>query len=316
MWLFFFFPFSLDNSEAVNNTDFLPSRLEVERAAIYEMAETLLRASPLMSRVGLITMTPHPQLIVPLTANLITFHKKLYGGGVRVQSGTIDPVASIRTASLMIRSGSQLTEDGRGSAGLAEPEFIAKLRQERLGLDIIVFGSADECTGPTTRLGPLVKRVGANAQVLSVPIGKIGQDLAAHCFNHLQSFAGIMRPILAGFSMDTRDELDDDLMMAIMLSMEDAKKEQNARAQVTSAAPVSKQQPARLPPQSKYKSTPASAKFTLKPRPETTEMVTTTTSSSDANEESLIPNPSLDSLDSHDLFKTELKSNEDGKVAI
>ena len=174
-----------------------------------------------------------PEVVIPLSRNTSELQRKLFA----VQpAGTADPLTTIRIAQLIYQAkkrkktnlelrlmlflGSLPTAVTNGHTRLLE--LARQLRQNNVKVDMVAFGAPDE-TGPIVELfQPFVDELGESSQLV---IAKPSQDFYSVVFNKLNSLIGQGRVNIPGLTspdVGFMDEADQDLMMAIMLSLQEA----------------------------------------------------------------------------------------------
>ena len=178
-----------------------------------------------------------PEVVLSLSRNSSELQRKLFE--VQMSGTTADPLTTIRIAQLitqakkrknknlkmrlMIFLGSVPSNATNEQARLLD--MVDKLRKIDLKLDIVAFGSLEETQQICSMFQPLINGLGNGSQMVIINKNK---DFIDTIFNKLDSLAGLGRLDMPGMWTTTiNEEADEDLMKAIMMSLQETNKVKN-----------------------------------------------------------------------------------------
>lgn len=222
---------SVDNSEFMRNSDFLPTRLQAQQEAVARVCNAKTRSNP-ENNVGLLTLSANPQVLATLTSDVGRILSKLH----QVQpKGEIDFLTGIRIAHLTLKHRQGKNHKMRivvfvGSPiDIEEAELVKvakKLKKEKVNVDIVNFG---EDKHNEKKLEAFISTLngpeGQSSNLVTIP----PTDLTTALFNSrvILGEDGVP-PGPGGMDFDPND--DPELALALRVSMEEQRQRQEEMA--------------------------------------------------------------------------------------
>lgn len=236
----------VDNSDWMRNGDFLPSRLQAQQDAVNLVAQAKLRSNP-ESNVGLVTLA-NLNVLVTLTTDAGKLLAKLHA--VEPQGDAIKFVQGVRIAHLALKHrqgknhktrivafvGSPINEAGNESVESTLVKLAKKLKKEKVNVDVVSFGEADDNADLLKKFVETVNGKEASAggsHLVTIPPGPHLSD-ALISSPILQSEDGSGPNVVAsgggGFDFGVDPNEDPELALALRVSMEEQRARQEAEA--------------------------------------------------------------------------------------
>lgn len=229
--------YSVDNSEFMRNSDFLPTRLQAQQDAVSIVCHSKTRSNP-ENNVGLLTMSSSPQVLATLTSDVGRILSKLH----QVQPlGDLDLLTGIRIAHLALKHRQGKNHKMRIIVFVGSPiEFdekelvkVAKrLKKEKVNVDVVNFGEEQANTEKlTTFINTLNGREGTGSHLVTVPPGPhLSDTLISSPVIQGEDGAGGAGLTGAGFEFGIDPNEDPELALALRVSMEEQRQRQEESA--------------------------------------------------------------------------------------
>ena len=245
---------SVDNSEFMRNSDFLPTRLQAQQDAVSLVCHSKTRSNP-ENNVGLLSLSSNPQVLATLTADTGRILAKLHQVQAR---GQLDLLTGIRIAHLTLKHRQGKNHKMRivvfvGSPVQADDKELVKqakrLKKEKVNVDIVSFGESQANTGKLQLfIEAMNGRDGTGSHLVTVPSGPHLTDalISSPVIQGEDGQGGAGLGGAGGF--DPFDPNDDpELALALRVSMEEQRARQEESARRAPAADASEAGPAPPP---------------------------------------------------------------------
>ncbi|ELT94296.1 hypothetical protein CAPTEDRAFT_179091 [Capitella teleta] len=238
---FYYFFYSVDDSDFMRNGDFVPTRLQAQQDAVNLICHSKTRSNP-ENNVGLLALTSH-EVLVTLTADV----GKLLACLHQVEpNGNIKFVSAVRVAHLALKHrqgknhkmrivlfiGSPVLDDEKEMVKLAK-----RLKKEKVNVDVINFG---EESVNTDKLSSFVNTIngkdGASSHLLTVAQGPMLSDaLISSPIVVGEDGTGAVPSGMSGFEFGIDPNEDPELALALRVSMEEQRARQEDEARKVAA---------------------------------------------------------------------------------
>ena len=226
----------------MRNGDFVPTRLQAQQDAVSMVCHSKTRSNP-ENNVGLLTMSPAPQVLTTLTTDVGRILSKLHAVS---PTGEVNLLTGIRIAHLALKHrqgknhkmrivvfiGSPLSVDEKELVKLAK-----RLKKEKVNVDIVNFG--EEATN-TELLTSFIKILeGTGSHLVTVPPGPhLSDALITSPVIQGEDGSGSVGIGGSGFEFGIDPNEDPELALALRVSMEEQRLRQEEEARRVQAASV------------------------------------------------------------------------------
>lgn len=234
--LTFIFTHSVDNSEFMRNSDFLPTRLQAQQDAVSLVCHSKTRSNP-ENNVGLLTMSSQPQVLATLTSDANRVLSKLH----QVQPvGDLDMLTAIRIAHLTLKHRQGKNHKMRIVVFVGSPiemdekelvKVAKRLKKEKVNVDIVNFGEEQANTEKLTSfINTINGRDGTGSHLVTVPPGPhLSDALISSPVIRGEDGEGVAAT--GGFGgLDFDPNEDPELALALRVSMEEQRQRQEESA--------------------------------------------------------------------------------------